>query len=139
MAERIPEIIYLQWYGIDQREFRFEDMRNDYYERTWCQDRMFDTDVMYQRVTKTQKTPEKIVRAAIELPSGALCLAARHADCIGAAIRSGEVDRVTSDMQGFLTSEGRYVGRREAMDIAKTAKQLRYVPKRDYLMSEDLW
>lgn len=135
---KIPEIIFLQWYGVDQCDMMF-DGPIDWEERTWCQDRMFDTDVMYQRVRKTQKTPEKIVRAAVELPSGSLCLAARHADCMGAAMRSREVDRVTSDMQGFLTSEGRFVDRREAMEIAKKAKQLRCVPKRDYLMSEDLW
>lgn len=34
------------------------------------------------------------------------------------------IAKVVRDMQGFLTSHNRYVGRREAYDIAKNAGQL---------------
>lgn len=82
---------------------------------------------------------ERIICAGVQLPSGTLSLGRRHAECMGAAIASGEVERVTQDMQGFLTSEGRFVNRIEAMELARDAGQLIGNTTRNYLMSEDLW
>lgn len=43
------------------------------------------------------------------------------------------------DAQGFLTSAGRYVGRREAAQIAVEAKQIKKCQWPPDLYSEDLW
>ena len=43
------------------------------------------------------------------------------------------------DDQGFLTDEGRFVGRLEAMDIAREAGQLKKQPPCKALFTEDLW
>ena len=58
MNRLIPEVIYLQWYGADQRDLAGEDGEPD--DVTWCQDRINDTDVVYQRVRKhTQETTDE--------------------------------------------------------------------------------
>lgn len=51
MKERIPSVIYLQYYGVDQRDMMI-DPPQGWEERTWCQDRIFDTDVPYIRLSK---------------------------------------------------------------------------------------
>jgi uncharacterized Zn-finger protein len=60
MNDKIPEVIYLQWYGLDEKDMhdaKIEcEMRGqpfpDPVERTWCVDRQYDTDVVYKRVRK---------------------------------------------------------------------------------------
>lgn len=47
--------------------------------------------------------------------------------------------RVQPDDQGFLTSAGRFVGRREAAEIAKAAGQVEKLIAEPDLYSEDLW
>lgn len=55
------------------------------------------------------------------------CLSPRQAKAIG------------PDQQGFLTSEGRFVGRRAALIIARDAGQLIRPPFTEELFSEDVW
>lgn len=60
----------------------------------------------------------------------------RHHDIF---VRFGEeVSKNPSD-QGFYTSKGRFVGRKEAAIIAKTAGQVSKDFKQVRLFSEDLW
>jgi hypothetical protein len=74
---------------------------------------------------------ETIVDAAVRV----MAVGKNHAEClrkITGAIRQ----------QGFLTNEGRFVDRYEALDIATSAGQLKGRHKHnplDQLMSEDLW
>lgn len=89
---------------------------------------------------------ERIVAAAIRVqapvadsPNGAFAVTvtlpppARHSDLIW-----GFGNRVLPSDQGFLTSMGRFVGRREAAGIALDAGQADEIPLGE-LFSEDLW
>jgi hypothetical protein len=84
---------------------------------------------------------ESIVRAAVRDCDGEvfhLAPPARHHTIIHKfRVRPGRED------QGFLTSQGRYVDRLEAMAIAKSAGQLKRPETGGYqgpeLFSEDLW
>lgn len=66
----------------------------------------------------------------------------RHHDVIR-AIYEKTGQPVMRNWQGFLTSEGKFVGRKEAVKIARRAGQLNVVrPKtspRSILFSEDVW
>lgn len=107
--------------------------------------------------------PERILMAAAvfdPLPGGVLCPG--HDGYPGAAppgkvmlcgFRHGDITRqllgllslrrlprMNQDQQGFLTSRGRFVGRREAAQIAVTAGQIEVENLRSgELYSEDLW
>ena len=48
MSERIPDQIYLQVYGADQRDM---DDTQESPEITWCKDQIHDTDELYVRHT----------------------------------------------------------------------------------------
>jgi hypothetical protein len=62
---------------------------------------------------------------------------ARHGTIIAAMTQAlGEVD-IPPRAQGFLTSDGRYVGRREAAQIAYFARQIG--TQVDELYSEDIF
>ena len=84
---------------------------------------------------------ETIERAALRTPAGVvydLPKPGRHHDVIAAMSGLG-VGAWDCD-QGFTTSEGRYVDRFEAMDIARSAGQLIGEPDMpDRLFSEDVW
>jgi hypothetical protein len=94
-----------------------------------------------------QNPCERIVAAAIQRGgiSWELPPPARHHNVIAIMPRDadGYYDRA-GDVQGFVTSEGRFVDRRSAMFIAEAAHQLK---RRDTpgsyqgpdLYSEDLW
>jgi hypothetical protein len=64
----------------------------------------------------------------------------RHHDVIQLMTRSGCKTPIAGD-QGFLTSEGKFVSRSEAKEIAEAANQL--LPRADcrggHLFSEDVW
>lgn len=95
-----------------------------------------------------RSTTERIVAAAVRIERDgstyALPPPARHGECIRLANSIYEKDDpdflVMPDEQGFVTSHGRFVGRREARVIATLADQTSH---RDYkmadLFSEDLW
>lgn len=61
----------------------------------------------------------------------------RHSDCIRSCIYSTHC-RVNQEEQGFLTSNGRFVNRYEAYQIALKAGQIEDLGK-DILTSEDLY
>ncbi|NQT91469.1 MAG: hypothetical protein HQ559_01815 [Lentisphaerae bacterium] len=64
---------------------------------------------------------------------------ARHGDVIGAVY--DEVGGPVGDRyeQGFVTDDGRFVGRREAFLIARHAGQIVNDEAHDILFTEDLW
>lgn len=63
---------------------------------------------------------------------------AQHSDMIHAVAQSiPESEWPVSGNQGFLTSEGRFVGRNDAMELARAAGQVQSTA--DALYSEDLW
>lgn len=93
---------------------------------------------------------ERIAAAAIHLAPLTLSMPppARHHNLIRQAAANGIEARICSDMQGFVTSIGRFVDRREAMLIARAQGQL--IPRAagfmegeissgDVLFSEDVW
>lgn len=63
---------------------------------------------------------------------------ARHHTLLN-ALDDSTVERILPDDQGFLTSAGRFVGRREAARIAVTAEQTLEPKWGAELYSEDLW
>lgn len=63
----------------------------------------------------------------------------RHADCFSTAVQLGYTGHINADEQGFLTSKGRFVDRREAKLIAKRAGQLKRTSALKSLLSEDLY
>lgn len=65
---------------------------------------------------------------------------ARHHDIIRHIVTELGAERSTG-AQGFVTDAGRYVGRREALTIARAAGQLLGVPHNEDvgLFSEDVW
>lgn len=85
---------------------------------------------------------ERIVRAAIRIGQAVYSVAppGRHGDVFAldyTALRAAQPDD-----QGFLTSKGRFVGRREARDIARFAGQIikqSAGPGSSELFSEDVW
>lgn len=85
---------------------------------------------------------ERIVSVAIHR-GGIICSMpspARHASVINAAVRDLEIDPPFLGEQGFLTSTGRFVNRKEARFIADQAGQIRPgATVAEELYSEDLW
>lgn|SRR5690625_832196 len=81
-----------------------------------------------------------IVRAAIQTPTGAvysLPRPARHHDVI-AIMEQADLPRDVEYIQGFVTSEGGFVDRKEAIPIAEAAGQIP-VGNHVRLFSEDIW
>lgn len=86
---------------------------------------------------------ERIVSVAINNGSmiWSLPSPARHHSVLRAMSDFG-IDAITHgnpDAQGFMTSTGRYVGRREAAQIAQEAGQIDKPKWPPELFSEDLW
>ncbi|TFD15514.1 hypothetical protein E3T26_06950 [Cryobacterium sp. TMT1-21] len=87
---------------------------------------------------------ERIVAAAIQ-HSGVVFTGRRHGLIMQQMVDLGFIDvedrsqRIYSEMQGFLTSENRWVNRKEGMQIAIDANQLDYKEQFPELFSEDLW
>jgi len=63
----------------------------------------------------------------------------RHGECMTAAIKMGYSNYISQDEQGFLTSKGRFVDRKEAKVIAKNANQLIRDSIFENLISEDIY
>lgn len=85
----------------------------------------------------------RIEAAAIRLDNGclfALAPPARHHNVIQAIRAEGEEGDVSGDRQGFLTSTGKFVGRKPALRLAREAGQiLRETAPAHGLFSEDVW
>jgi hypothetical protein len=48
--KKIPDKIYLQVHSADRSDMTAEEMKEYAPEVTWCEDKIFDTDVEYVRV-----------------------------------------------------------------------------------------
>lgn len=87
---------------------------------------------------------ESIVAAAIKR-GPVVFTGVRHGYIIQQMVDVGFLDpesgsqRVSFEEQGFVTSEGRWVDRKEAMQLAIDAGQLEYREQFPELFSEDLW
>jgi hypothetical protein len=86
----------------------------------------------------------RITAAAISFPSGTVISVEpplRHHDCFRAARERGILFGEMHDgEQGFVTSDGRFVDRKQALVIAQAAGQIRRKTPPDYLLfSEDVW
>lgn len=86
---------------------------------------------------------ETIAAAAIRHPNGLIFSAKRpyrHHHCIRAMAELKMAGLANTHDQGFITSKGRYVDRREGLLIATTANQLvRKTAPEHILFSEDVW
>ena len=84
---------------------------------------------------------ERIISAAIHLGGVIISLAppARHHTLIKHAAENLEMKTPILGIQGFLTSTGRFVNRREALHIANEANQSPKPLIGVDLYSEDLW
>jgi hypothetical protein len=87
---------------------------------------------------------ERIASAAIRLPSGTVISVEpplRHHDCFQAARQQGILfAEMAGEEQGFVTTHGRFVDRREGLVVAKEVGQLIRKTQPDYLLfSEDMW
>ncbi len=88
---------------------------------------------------------EKIICAAIQLDNGKVYYGHRHNHCIEACnaalswnLNRQEMSKIER-VQGFVTSTGRFVDRKEAMIIARLAKQISLDNTNEELYSEDLY
>jgi len=75
----------------------------------------------------------KIASSAVKR-DGEVWTGRRHSDAIRQAVFHGAVPPITSAEQGFVTSEGTFVSRKEAFKIAVASDQVCRP-----LYSEDLW
>lgn len=103
---------------------------------------MEQTSVLMQSVNAS---PVTIIGVAIVICNGTVIASkekpARHHDVLHACTKSGIADP-GPDYQGFITSDGEFVGRKEAVEIALRAGQItlpKRCPPQDQLFSEDLW
>ena len=113
------------------------------------------------KLASTELSRERIVAAAIRLFDGSVFSHATHYDAIWAAldagafpaftniteegraafadtVQSGELFEAQSIEDGFVTSEGRFVGRDEALFIAESAQQVRSKMRYDGMASLDV-
>lgn len=63
---------------------------------------------------------------------------ARHKHIVAMMLRTGYTEPIVGE-EGFLLSDGRFVGRQKAMQVAKAANQLIKAPESGELHSEDVW
>lgn len=95
----------------------------------------------YTDATKhAQDSEEKIIMAAVKHPDGSIFSVerpGRHAHVIYCMSR---LDKNITQLQGFVTSHGRFVNRVDGLKVAQAANQLltKTHPK-SQLFSEDLW
>ena len=83
---------------------------------------------------------ESIYSPAIKSPTtGDIHMGDNHGEAYRNAFKAeGVKPKYTENGQGFVTSTGRYVSRKEAAKIAKEAGQIQHEPFRGELTSEDL-
>lgn len=96
-----------------------------------------------QLTSRYHSWPEQIFAVANQHPSGRIYAAepkARHHHVIALMHEYGDGQDNGKSEQGFLTTHGRWVDRKEAMLIARAQGQLqRATGAEDTLFSEDLW
>lgn len=89
---------------------------------------------------KARLSREFCVCAAVKLDDGRIIRGHRHSDCITTAARwqaAGQViGPIYPDQQGFLTSRGRFVDRRLAMELQRAISDK--APKGHFLQGEEL-
>jgi len=86
---------------------------------------------------------EKIICSAIKTQNGQVFIGQRHHDCFRDMKKAGIKNMLSCmHLQGFVTSEGRFVNREEAYEIQKNAG-IKSIAKGGYrghkLFSEDLY
>lgn len=88
-----------------------------------------------------QSKPEVCICAAIKTKEGKLIRGQRHPDCRVSAVNYGLTPSQALADEGFITSENRYVDRKEGLQLQKAAK-IKSAYKDGYaseLRSEDLY
>jgi hypothetical protein len=80
---------------------------------------------------------EEIRHAAVKTKCGMILLGKSHGDCFMQGDKTGLKMSSAADDQGFMTSEGRFVERPEAAQLALSAGQIS--TQAFILFSEDLW
>src|SRR6478736_871992 len=83
-----------------------------------------DMDAIDEAASAQKTEPETIKSAAIKTQDGQIFTGKLHGDAFNAAEDAGAKIGDMPD-QGFITSTGRYVDRKEAMEIANNASQLK--------------
>lgn len=89
-----------------------------------------------------REIPEECVCAAIKLADGEILQGNRHFDCFGILVDRGfHLRERTGEVQGFMTNKGRFVDRKEALQLQLSAGRAsargEYV--HNQLYSEDLY
>lgn len=94
---------------------------------------------------KQLQADERIIAAAVRVGKVTLSMPppARHWTIVNTLCGTLDMPEQTRyarpEDQGFLTDQGRFVSRREAMCIALVARQLKKPPMLQELFTEDLW
>ncbi len=99
-----------------------------------------EADKIYEK----DKDCERILCAAIQIKinknSKPIIIGGyRHGDCFRAVSKLGYTAYIDQDEQGFITSKGRFVNRKEAKALAKQANQLIRLSDFENLISEDIY
>lgn len=107
-------------------------------------DEAIDTlEKIHEGVSKLEEPRETIICAAVKDATGQIFRGNRHADCFNAIASRGLKANVKAEAQGFITSLGRYVDRKEAREIQRAAGIPSADPKGYFseveLYSEDLY
>lgn len=55
-----PNTIYLQWIGADRDDLTEEQLQQPAEEKTWCQDKIYDTDLEYRLVERSEEVEPDI-------------------------------------------------------------------------------
>lgn len=81
------------------------------------------------------------VHQPVNIKTGYVICGRRHHNCFGilSILRSGLTQWVHQTIQGFITSDDRFVDRKEAMQIAKLSGQVTDKQSFKELHSEDLY
>ena len=103
-----------------------------------------DTTEKYANPENTFKLKmggEIVICSAVKTDDGQIIRGHRHCDCFDAIARKGLQRLLQKDQQGFITSENRYVGRREGL-LLQLSAGIKSADKGGYrgqLYSEDLY
>ena len=86
---------------------------------------------------------ETIILSAIKISDTGVCISlhpySRHNYIIRDLIELGADPPIKQDVQGFITSTGRFVNRKEAYKLAIAANQIEKSITNNILTSEDVW
>lgn len=76
---------------------------------------------MREPMGKAMATDEIVACAAIQLKNGLIVAGHRHHNCLSAINLQDGMSKNDVEAQGFMTTRGRFVGRREAQRIQQLA------------------